>query len=113
MIYSIVIVAGFLIVIAIISGVLAAFVAHGYIWEKLPERLNKDSAGVLGGIFCALTVFGMLWAINPDPAEQNDGRPTLGATATQTAFSATLWLPLYLYAYTAMARRRRWASRAD
>ena len=113
MIFSIVIVAGFLVVIAVISGVLAAFVAHGYFWDWVPERMSKESSGILGGIFCALTVFGMLWAINPDPSEDNAGRPTVGATATQTAFSATLWLPLYLYAYTAMARRRRWANEAD
>ena len=106
MITSFIIAIGFLVVVAVICGVTAAFLAHEYIWDLLPEAFASTFAGVLGGMACACLVFIMFWSLNPDPPRHNEGRPTVAATATMTGFSGLIWLPLYLYAYAGIARRR-------
>ena len=106
MIASFAIALGFIVVVAVICGVTAAFVAHEYIWDLLPGNIASGLAGVMGGGACAALVFIMFWSLNPDPPRDNAGQPTIGATATMTGFSGIIWLPLYLYAYRGIARRR-------
>ncbi|MDJ0629274.1 MAG: hypothetical protein QNJ44_13530 [Rhodobacter sp.] len=97
---------GFLVAIATICGVLAAFIGHGYLWHLFPRDITSTASGATGGVVCAAMVFGFLWTLNPDPPER-DGPPSVGGTATMTTFSGLFWLPLYLYAFNAIARRRR------
>ena len=106
MIGSVLLTFGFLAVVATVCGVLAAFIGHGYFWGLFPEHINGAVSGVLGGVVCAAMVFGFLWTLNPDPPER-DGPPSVGGTVTMTGFSGLFWLPLYLYAFNGIARRRR------
>jgi len=100
------IVLGFLVTVSVICGVLATFIAHGYLWDWAPPSIALGATGFAGVTVCAAMVFGLLWAINPDPPEEGE-RPTVAATAEMTGFAALLWLPIYLYSFTAMSRRYR------
>jgi len=103
---TVLIVAGFLVVVSTICGILATFIAHGFLWDRIPPAIAGTGSGLAGGVVCAGMVFGFLWALNPDPAER-DGPPSVGGTASMTGLSALVWLPMYLYAFTAVARRYR------
>ncbi len=106
MIGTVVLVAGFLVVVSTICGILSTFIAHGYLWERIHPAYAHGLSGVAGGAICAGMVFGLFWALNPDPPEK-DAPPTVGATATMTGFSALIWLPIYLYSFNAVTRRHR------
>ena len=98
-------VGGFLVTVSAICGVLATFIAHGVLWDRLHPAIAGGVSGVAGSVLCAGMVFGFLWALNPDPPER--GQRSVGAAITMTGVSAVLWLPLYLYSFTAVARRHR------
>lgn len=107
MMAQVIVVLGLLVVIAVIGGIVAAFFVHGYLWDRLPIANANGWLTLVGAVFCASLNFAMFWSLNPDPAPEHDHKPTVGGTALMTGMSSLIWLPVYLYAFSAMARRRQ------
>lgn len=97
--------------LALVSIIVSILAATAVMSTGVHDRIGAFSTGLIGVAICAALAFAALYLIDPDPVSGYD-TPMQHAMRTLplTAFSALIWLPIYMSVYSMLRRKRDGAS---
>jgi hypothetical protein len=93
--------------IILVSVIASIFIAQTVINAPFFDQIGPFSAGLLGVAACFLFAYLSFYLLDPDPVSEFDVPVPLHIrTLPITAFSAMVWLPIYVTIFNRLRRKR-------